>query len=317
MTESVSILIALTAGVLSFLSPCVLPLVPSYLVFVTGMSLEDLQGGVNRRATMTHAILFVVGFSLIFILLGASASFLGQFFRAYEGWIARIGGVIIILLGLHLTGVFKLMPLMQEKRVHLADKPAGYLGTLGVGMAFGAGWTPCVGPILASILFLAGSSGRILQGSLLLLFYSLGLGLPFLLAGLFFAQFLKQRDRLKRHFEALRIAGGVFLVFIGLLILLGRLQRFNVFLFRASTALQGWQQANPGQVRLFFAAIFLVPAVFLILSIVRRTRTAGRWKILPGRWAFAAAFVALSALTFVGVVEPTGFFTFWFTFQGI
>jgi len=146
------IVIAFTAGVLSFLSPCVLPLVPSYLTFVTGMSLEDLQEGVNRRATLLHSTLFVSGFSLIFILLGASASFLGQFLLSYEVWIARIGGLIIVILGLHLTGVFRLTPLMRERRIHLSDKPAGYLGTLGVGMAFGAGWTPCIGPILGAIL---------------------------------------------------------------------------------------------------------------------------------------------------------------------
>jgi cytochrome c-type biogenesis protein len=148
----VGIAIAFTAGLLSFLSPCVLPLVPSYLTFVTGMSLEDLQEGVNRRATFVHSILFVLGFSTIFVLLGAAASFLGQFFRYYEVWIARIGGVIIILLGMHLAGVFRLTPLMREKRVHLADKPVGYLGTFGVGLAFGAGWTPCIGPILGAIL---------------------------------------------------------------------------------------------------------------------------------------------------------------------
>ena len=148
----VGIFIAFTAGVFSFLSPCVLPLVPSYLTFVTGMSLEDLQEGVNRKATFIHSLLFVAGFSTIFILLGASASFLGAFLRAQEVWITRVGALVIIVLGLHLAGVFKLAPLMRERRVHLNDKPAGYLGSLGVGIAFGAGWTPCIGPILGAIL---------------------------------------------------------------------------------------------------------------------------------------------------------------------
>ena len=124
----IGILIAFTAGIFSFLSPCVLPLVPSYLAFVTGMSLEDLQDGVNRKATLIHSVLFVVGFSAIFVLLGASASFLGQFFRAYEVWIARVGGAVIIILGLHLAGVFRIAPLMRERRIQLADKPTGYLG---------------------------------------------------------------------------------------------------------------------------------------------------------------------------------------------
>ena len=123
---------------MSFLSPCVLPLVPSYLSFVTGMSLEDLQEGVDRKATFIHSLLFVLGFSIIFIALGASASFLGSFLRYYEVWIARVGGAVIIVLGLHLTGVLRIAPLLREKRVHVNDKPAGYLGTVGVGAAFGA-----------------------------------------------------------------------------------------------------------------------------------------------------------------------------------
>ena len=131
---------------MSFLSPCVLPLVPSYLSFVTGMSLEDLQGGVDRRATFMHSLLFVLGFSIIFIALGASASFLGRYLNEYEVLIARVGGAVIIVLGLHLTGVFKIVPLLRERRVHVSDKPAGYLGTIGVGAAFGAGWTPASDP---------------------------------------------------------------------------------------------------------------------------------------------------------------------------
>ena len=172
------VFIAFTAGVLSFLSPCVLPLVPSYLTFVTGMSVEDLQEGVNRRTTLLHSTLFVSGFSLIFILLGASASFLVQFLIAYELWIARIGGLIIVILGVHLTGVFRLAPLMRERRIHLSDKPAGYLGTLGVGMAFGAGWTPCIGPILGAILTYAGTQDTLWAGVGLLTVYSAGLAVP-------------------------------------------------------------------------------------------------------------------------------------------
>ena len=173
MSETeVGIFIAFTAGIFSFLSPCVLPLVPSYLTLVTGMSLEDLEAGVNRKATFIHSLLFVLGFSVIFILLGASASFLGQFFRQYEIWIARVGGLVIIILGLHLSGVFKLTPLMREKRMHFNNKPAGYIGTFGVGMAFGAGWTPCIGPILGAILTYGFSQDTMWAGVGLLTVYS-------------------------------------------------------------------------------------------------------------------------------------------------
>ena len=186
----VGVFIAFTAGIFSFLSPCVLPLVPSYLTFVTGMSLEDLQEGVDRKTTFAHSLLFVVGFSSIFIMLGASASFLGQFFRAYEVWITRIGGVVIVLLGIHLAGVLRMTPLLREKRLHLNDKPAGYLGTLGVGVAFGAGWTPCIGPVLGAILTLAGTQASVWSGVLLWTVYSMGLAIPFLLSALALDSFL-------------------------------------------------------------------------------------------------------------------------------
>jgi cytochrome c-type biogenesis protein len=228
----VGIAIAFTAGLLSFLSPCVLPLVPSYLTFVTGMSLEDLQEGVNRRATFVHSLLFVLGFSLIFVLLGAAASFLGQFFRYYEVWIARVGGVIIILLGLHLAGVLRMTPLLREKRVHLADKPVGYLGTLGVGIAFGAGWTPCIGPILGAILTYGFSQDTMWAGVGLLSVYSLGLAVPFLLASLALDWFLQVFKRFRRWMPVVEKASGVLLIVLGLLLLTGRFTVLSGYLTR-------------------------------------------------------------------------------------
>lgn len=218
----VGIFIAFTAGVFSFLSPCVLPLVPSYLTFVTGMSLEDLQEGVDRKTTFTHSLLFVIGFSSIFILLGASASFLGQFLRAYEVWIARVGGVIIILLGMHLAGVFKISPLLREKRVHLNDKPAGYLGTLGVGIAFGAGWTPCIGPALGAILTYGMTQDTMWAGVGLLSVYSLGLAVPFLLASLALDWFLQTFQRFRTWIPIVEKASGVLLILLGILLLTGQ-----------------------------------------------------------------------------------------------
>lgn len=224
--------IAFLAGILSFLSPCVLPLVPSYLTFVTGMSLEDLEKGVNRRATLIHSLLFVFGFSAIFILSGAAASFLGQFIRYWEVWIARIGGVIIIILGLHLTGVFRLTPLLREKRVHLAEKPAGYIGTLGVGFAFGAGWTPCLGPTLGALLTL-GATQETMWGAVgLLSMYSLGLAIPFLLASLALDRFLVAFKRFRRWMGVVEIASGVLLVLLGLLLLTGQLTVLSGWLFQ-------------------------------------------------------------------------------------
>ena len=230
--DSVGIGIAFGAGVLSFLSPCVLPLVPSYLSFVTGMSLEDLKGGVNRRTTLVHALLFVAGFSGIFLLLGASASFLGQFLRAYESWIARVGGILIIVLGLHLAGAFRLTPLMREKRVHLNDKPAGYLGTLGVGAIFGAGWTPCIGPVLGAILTFAASQEQFWSGVSLLLVYSLGLAVPFLLSALALDAFLRAFSRFRRFLPVVQVMSGLLLVFLGILLLTGTFSALTTYLTR-------------------------------------------------------------------------------------
>lgn len=228
MTE-LGIFIALAAGVLSFLSPCILPLVPAYLSFVTGMSLEELEAGSDRRRTLTYALLFTGGFSLIFILLGASASFLGQFFRYYDVWIARIGGVIIILLGLHLAGVLRIAPLLRERRIQVSDRPAGYLGAVGVGMAFGAGWTPCIGPVLGAILTMAWVQETFWSGVGLLSVYSLGLAVPFLVTALAVDRFLAAFSRFRRFLPMIQVASGVLLVILGLLLVTG-----------AFTALAGW-----------------------------------------------------------------------------
>jgi len=230
MNDSVGLLVALMAGVLSFLSPCVLPLVPSYLSFVTGMSLEDLQEGVDRKATFIHSLLFVTGFSLIFITLGASASFLGSFLRYYEVWIARIGGAVIIILGLHLAGVFKIAPLMRERRVHVNNKPAGYIGTIGVGAAFGAGWTPCIGPVLGAILTLAGTQDTVWAGVSLLSAYSLGLAIPFLISALALDVFLTAFSRFRRFLPVVEKGAGVMLIILGLLLVTGTFTILNTYL---------------------------------------------------------------------------------------
>lgn len=212
---------ALLAGVLSFLSPCVLPLVPSYLGFITGMSLEDLNAGERRRSTLLHALLFVAGFSLVFLLLGASATFLGQLMLRYQDWISRIGGVVIVLLGLHLLGVFRIGPLMRERRVQLARRPAGYFGAVGVGIVFAAGWTPCIGPVLGAVLTYASTRGTMASGMLLLGGYALGLAIPFLLAAVATSRFLEASQRIRRHLPLFEKVSGAILLVAGLLLASG------------------------------------------------------------------------------------------------
>jgi cytochrome c-type biogenesis protein len=212
---SLGLAVAFTAGLLSFLSPCVLPLIPSYVTFITGLSLDDAQQA--RRASLVHALLFVLGFSLIFIALGASATALGRVLLAYRSWIARLGGVLVIVFGLYLLGLLNVTALARERRVHLADKPAGYLGTLIVGIAFGAGWTPCIGPILGAILTYNLTSPDLARGTALLAAYSLGLAVPFVLAAIAIPQFLTFFQRVRRHLLLLSRVAGVLLVVVGVL----------------------------------------------------------------------------------------------------
>jgi cytochrome c-type biogenesis protein len=218
-TTSIGFFIAFTAGVLSFLSPCVLPLIPSYLSFITGMSLEEM--GEHRRAAVTHALLFVTGFTLIFLLLGATATGVGRLVNFHQVWLERIGGLLIIFFGLYLLGVFRFGALARERRVHIQNKPLGYLGSALVGVAFGAGWTPCIGPILGAILTYAGTQGSWARGVTLLLSYSLGLAVPFLLAALAVERFIRWFQRYRHLMPLVTKASGGILVFLGLLLVSG------------------------------------------------------------------------------------------------
>jgi len=214
--QSVSLAVAFLAGLLSFLSPCVLPLVPSYVSFITGLSLDDL--GQRRWVALTHALLFVSGFTIIFLALGATATQLGRFLNYNQVWLERVGGALIVFFGLYLLGVIRWGVLARERRVHLQDKPVGYLGSVLVGLAFGAGWTPCIGPILGSILMYTSVRSSLGQGLLLLFAYSLGLAVPFLLAALLVERFVEWFKRFRRFIPlTTRIAGGILVVVGGIL----------------------------------------------------------------------------------------------------
>ncbi len=215
-TASLGVVLAFSAGLLSFLSPCVLPLIPSYVTFITEMSLDEVRG--SRRAALVHALLFILGFSLIFLALGATASELGRVLLAARGWIARIGGALIILFGLYLLGVFNIRALGYERRIHLANKPVGYLGTVLVGIAFGAGWTPCIGPILGSILLYTSTQADLGRGLVLLSAYSLGLAIPFVIAALAIERFIAVVPRLRGAMRWVNRVGGAVLVIVGILL---------------------------------------------------------------------------------------------------
>jgi cytochrome c-type biogenesis protein len=212
---SFGILIAFSAGLISFLSPCVLPLIPSYVTFITGLSLDDVQHA--RRTALVHGVLFVAGFTLIFLALGAGATVLGQALIRHRDWISRIGGIVIIIFGLYLLGVLNIGFMSRERRFHVADKPVGYFGTVFVGIAFGAGWTPCLGPILGSILVYTSSQADLAKGMWLLLAYSLGLAVPFLVSAVAIERFSGFFQRMRNQMVWVSRISGTVLIGIGLL----------------------------------------------------------------------------------------------------
>ncbi len=227
-SANLGLFVAFAAGVLSFLSPCVLPLVPSYLGFITGMSIEEMSN--RRRTAMTHAFLFVTGFSLVFILVGLSATALGRALNFNSVWLARIGGVMIILFGVYLLGIFKLPFLEREKRLHLENKPLGYLGSVVVGMAFAAGWTPCIGPVLGGILTMASTQQDLARGAGLLAVYSAGLAIPFLVTAWAVESFFQWFEKFRRFLPLVQKASGALLILVGVLLVSGQFTRLASWL---------------------------------------------------------------------------------------
>jgi cytochrome c-type biogenesis protein len=227
---NVTYLGALTAGVLSFLSPCILPIVPPYLCFIGGVSLDDLEEGgegeadtvrAARRRVVTAAVAFVLGFGTVFVLLGIGAAMAGNVITEYAHILAPIAGGIIIVLGLHFLGVLRIALLYREARFHVRSKPLGLLGAYVVGLAFAFGWTPCVGPILAAILFVAGSDPNPWVGATLLGTYAVGIGVPFIAAAFALGAFLRFKNRFRRHMGVVEKVIGVLLIATGLLIMTG------------------------------------------------------------------------------------------------
>lgn len=221
--KDISFSLAFLAGIFSFLSPCVLPLVPSYISFITGLSCEELKECKDKRKiqflAMSNSLVFVSGFSTIFIALGASSSFIGKLLFDYQDWIRIIGGVLVIFFGFFIAGFLKFNFLSREIKVHLSGKPAGYIGSFFVGMTFAAAWTPCIGPILGTILLYAGSKGSAVFGFKLLSVYSLGLALPFLISSLAFNSFLAYSNKIRKYMRAIMITSGLLLIIFGIILL--------------------------------------------------------------------------------------------------
>jgi cytochrome c-type biogenesis protein len=241
MIQNVSIPAALIAGLISFLSPCVLPLVPPYLIYLTGATIEhvanDEPAASSRRAVMISALLFVLGFSTVFVALGASASLIGSFIRVWSAQLSILAGVVIIGMGLHFLGLTRIGLLMREGRLPI-PKPVGLWGAYVMGLAFAFGWTPCIGPILAAILSIAAAEATVANGAGLLAVYSAGLGIPFLIAAFMIEQFSSIFSKLKRHLASIERAMGVLMIITGIGFLTGAVTSASTWLLETFPALQ-------------------------------------------------------------------------------
>jgi cytochrome c-type biogenesis protein len=225
-------LAAFFAGILSFLSPCVLPLVPGYVSLISGASVDELKSSERRvlGTVMLHSLTFVLGFSVVFIALGAVATGVGQVLKEYHSLLSKVAGVVVIIFGLHLTGILKIKALYADKRMHDVKGSSSAVGSFAVGFAFAFGWTPCIGPILATILVLAGAQGTVLKGIVLLAVYSLGLAVPFLLTSLGVDRFLVFYGRFRKHLHTVEVLSGILLIAIGVLIFLNNLRLLSGYL---------------------------------------------------------------------------------------
>jgi cytochrome c-type biogenesis protein len=218
-----SLFFSMLMGIVSFASPCILPLIPSYVSYITGISFDELVGPGSRRkninTTLLHSLAFVAGFTVVFVLLGATASIIGQLMIEHLKTIRIAGGMLMIVLGLFVSDVIPIPFLQQDAKIHLKNRPAGFLGTFLVGIVFAAGWTPCTGPFLAAALMQAAQSETMVTGMVLLVFYSLGIGIPFVLSAIAISVFLSSFKKLKEYLGAIKIASGVILIIMGLLLI--------------------------------------------------------------------------------------------------
>ena len=312
MGGEVNGILALTAGVLSFLSPCVLPLIPSYLSFISGVEFRQLgEVGLSRRRVVVRTLYFVLGFTIVFVALGILFSGPALLFRGIARWINFVAGMVVVVLGLNV--IFDFLRILNfERRLHAGKRPQGAIGTIVVGMAFGAGWSPCIGPILASILLLAGSEGQILHAGMLLFIYSIGLGLPFIVTGLAFDRATGYLQRIKRHFSMIRVVSGLFLVVTGLLIMFGRFQQLNGWLSRSGYLLQGWAETQAPLSTVLFGVLPITIGAIPVAVPLIRTRSLRALPTIMG-----GILIGTGTLHVMGVINVARMIGSWFLYQGI
>jgi cytochrome c-type biogenesis protein len=316
MNDNISIFTALAAGLFSFFSPCILPLVSTYLLFISGNSLKrsesTAQSEVSKRAILLSTAVFVLGFTCVFIAMSILLYGLMSLLGGISAIVNKIAGVIVILLGLHI--LFNFIPFLNyEKRFAMREKSATRLGSFIAGVAFGAGWTPCVGPILGGVLLMASQSGQISRAVIYLLAYSVGLGAPFLLAAIFWGTFMKRLAKLKPLIPVFHVISGVLVIGVGVFMFLGRLVMLNAWLFKGGYALAKWAQGGTFGVRLFPSLVFLFLALIpLIINIACKKPLLKRTVVV-----FPAVCLVIAALNLLNVINCAALFSKWLVFIGI
>lgn len=311
--------ISFAAGVLSFLSPCIVPLIPSYVSFIGGVTVTELREGEVRRASVViRTLFFVLGFTIVFVLLGVLFSGSGMLFGGGGRVVNIIAGIVVAVLGLNI--IFDFWKFLNiERKVQLAERPAGHIGAALIGMAFGAGWTPCIGPILASILLLAGTSGSVGTGVALLIAFSLGLGLPFIVASLFFTRVVASLKRIKQHLPTIKVTSGVLLIAVGVLIAFGRFSQLAQWFITSGARLRGFDAARPQLSRwLIGGIVLLVGSLPVLIAGIRRlagSETARMMSPAKGVWLALTGIPAL--LSIAGIINLAQILAGWFQFTGL
>jgi cytochrome c-type biogenesis protein len=309
--NGVGIFAALAAGLLSFLSPCVLPLIPAYLSLVSGYALSDIRLGSARNRVLKRTLTFVAGFAIVFTILGLLFSGASMLLGGLSRTIIVFAGILVIILGVNLIFDF-IKALDLEARFHSTKAPRGYAGAFLLGIAFAAGWSPCVGPILASILLFAAQGGNALKSGLLLLAYSAGLALPFLAAGLFFDRLTPLMSWFKHHARGVRVASGVLLVALGSFMALGRLSFISALAARASGKLRAAIASSPASVNDVSGSLWCLIAVSIVaVPAIRHRQAPG-----PVQVSFAAFFFAVALGDFSGLWSTARLVAGWLGYQG-
>jgi len=308
--------LSVLAGLLAFLSPCIIPLVPSYLSFIGGTTAADLDDARARRRLVVRTLFFVAGFTVVFVTLGTLLAGSGVLFGGGMVWVNVVAGAIIVFLGLNL--IFDFWKALNVERRFEMRKPRGIAGSFLMGMAFGAGWTPCIGPMLATILVLAGTSGSVATGVFYLTAFSLGLGIPFLLVSLFFSALKPLLVRLRAHARQVQIVSGILLVGIGALVALGRLQTLSSVLLRTGYAMEQWSASSQAGRPLVAAALVILGLLPPGVAWIRQARGVKTARPLSvAKLVFASALVTLSILHATGVIDVAAAVGGWFRYAGL